>query len=184
MNVQRLILDVDWGGTVNNNEDVPTWTPQNQSHQSTSHPDPTHLGHLERKPFRGALRALRLLKARGFQIGVVSKIPMVELVQIKVRGWFSHYGFDEVIPQDRICFCGERQDKVRLCLERGTTHFIDNRPDVLEPMVGRIPHLYLFRPHEQYRDTPLWQMVNKGEVTLVHSWREFADDILRKLEGK
>ena len=135
----ELILDIDFGGTANDNEEVPDWTPENNSRQSIVHPDPTWTGHLERQPFPGCLETLRLLRQNSFEpVGVVSKVIMRPLVQTKVRQWFTHHGFDEVIPQEFIRFCATYEEKINFCTERGTTYFIDNYLTPLAPMVGKI----------------------------------------------
>ena len=175
-------LDIDFGGTMSDNEYVPDWNPENNSLQSTLHPDPNWNGHLERQPFPGCLETLRLLRAKGFSHGVVSRIEMDRLlIQVKIRRWFTHHGFDEVIPQELIRFCQTWEGKVILCEMRGTTHFIDNHLAPLAPMVERIPNLYLFRPdRERGTNKYLWHLVESGKVTLVQSWSEFCEHVLRK----
>jgi len=176
------ILDIDFGGTVNDNEDVPNWTPENNSLESTLHPDPDWNGHLKRQPFPGCLETLRFLKKNGFAPGVVSRIEMDRpLIQVKIRRWFTHHGFDEVIPQKLIRFCENWEEKVRFCVERGTTHFIDNQLKPLAPMVGKIPHLYLFRPPPRGRDKNLWHLIENGQIILVNSWVEFGEHVLRTI---
>lgn len=178
------ILDIDFGGTTNDNEEVPDWTPERNSPQSIVHPDPEWRGHLERQPFPGCLDTLRLLRREGgfAPIGVVSKVIMKPLVQAKVRQWYAYHGFNEVIPQELICFCGAWEEKLPICLSRGTTHFIDNNLKPLAPMVGHIPHLFLFCPPnaEKHQDEnrTLWHLVGSGAVTLVHSWAEFGEVVL------
>src|SRR3989338_7225686 len=110
-------LDIDFGGTMSDNEYVPDWNPENNSLQSTLHPDPNWNGHLERQPFPGCLPTLRLLQTNGFApIGVVSKIKMIPLVEIKILRSFTHHGFDEVIPQQLIRFCAEWEEKLGICM--------------------------------------------------------------------
>jgi hypothetical protein len=43
-------------------------------------------------------------------------------------------------------FCLQRPEKALHCRELGITHFIDDRTDVLEAMIGVVPNLYLFGP--------------------------------------
>ncbi len=40
--------------------------------------------------------------------------------------------------------CRERPEKAAVCARLGITHFVDDRLDVLTPMRGTVPHLYLF----------------------------------------
>lgn len=107
---------------------------------------------------------------------------MRPLVQEKVRRWLTHHGFDGVIPPALVRFCATYEEKVEFCRERGTTHFIDNNLQALAPMVGRVPHLYLFS-HRRARinaaDSGLWHLVDEREVTLVSSWQEFGEKALR-----
>ena len=173
------ILDVDFGGTVCDNEDVPNWTPENNSLQSTLHPDQDWNGHLERPPFPGCFDVLSMLRESGFAPpGVVSKIEMLPLIQIKIRRWFVHHDRKMVIPVELIRFCGTWEEKLGLCLERRTTHFIDNQLKPLAPMVGMVPHLYLFRPPERGRDANLWHLVESKKITLINSWKEFGEKVL------
>lgn len=184
MSTKNWILDVDFGGTVDDNEDVPDWTPENNSLQSTIHPDPNWNGHLNRQPFPGCLNTFRLLRNNGFApIGVVSKITMKQLIQVKIRRWLTHHGFDEVIPQELVRFCATWEEKLGLCFERGATHFIDNNLMPIAPMVDKIPHLYLFWPlrvthNRQNENNDLWHLIEEGKITLVNSWAEFGEKVL------
>ncbi len=158
---------------------MPNWTPDNNSPQSTLHPDPEWSGHLERKPFPGCLTTMETILEMGFEpIGVVSRITMLPLIEAKIRKWFTHHGFDKVIPQSLIRFCATWEEKVGFCLARGTTHFIDNRLKPLAPMVGKVPHLYLFQPPgSKLKDDHLLHLVQDGSIISVRSWAEFGQKV-------
>jgi hypothetical protein len=50
------------------------------------------------------------------------------------------------VREDHLVFCRRRPEKAEHCERLAITHFIDDRVDVLEPMRGRVPHLFLFGP--------------------------------------
>jgi len=95
------------------------------------------------------------------RVWLVSKAR--QRVQEKTRAWLSHQRFFErtSIPADHLRFCLERADKATHCRELCITHFIDDRPDVLQHMSGIVEHRYLFGP--QHDATP-------AGLTHVESW--------------
>ena len=62
--------------------------------------------------------------------------------------WFERHRFFERtgIDSRNVRFCLKRPEKALHCREIGITHFIDDRTDVLEAMIGVVPNLYLFGP--------------------------------------
>lgn len=87
---------------------------------------------------------LRLTEAFHGQVWLVSKCG--ENVARKSTAWLEHNGFWKQTPvlPDRVRFCRKRPEKAVICRELGITHFIDDRTDVLEAMVGVVPHRFLF----------------------------------------
>ncbi len=131
------------------------------------------------RPFRGALETLRFLKESRFpKMYVVSKINMDGVIEPKARQWLTQYGFDDVVPPKCVHFCAERSEKALICKKLGITHFIDDRLEVLSYMVGIVPHLFLFRPWAE-EDKPFQHLVTEGKVTVVRSWRQLREHLLR-----
>jgi hypothetical protein len=61
--------------------------------------------------------------------------------------WLDRHDFfrETGVARERIRFCRERRDKATICRELGITHFVDDRHDVLGPLVGIVPHLFLLQ---------------------------------------
>jgi hypothetical protein len=78
------------------------------------------------------------------QVHLVSKCsPRVEVL---TRAWLTHHRFFDRtgVRRDQLVFVPKRPDK-RVVAERlGLTHFVDDRLDVLEAMVGVVPNLLWF----------------------------------------
>src|SRR5262249_1758008 len=79
-------------------------------------------------------------------------------VQQKTRQWFEYHRFFERTGIDpaNVRFCLQRPQKAVHCAELGITHFIDDRPDVLEAMRGLVPNLYLFGPQRRQESDNLF----------------------------
>ena len=120
----------------------------------------------------GAIEAVTAL-VEAFQgaVWIVSKCG--PSVQNKTRGWLKHNQFYRQTGLDRenLRFCLKRNEKTPICRQLGITHFIDDRLDVLEPMIGVVPHLYLFG--EQPAGVVCPEM-----ITHVGDWRAVLDEIL------
>ena len=93
-------------------------------------------------------------------------------IQERTLQWFEHHRFFERagIARDRVRFCRKRPDKAIHCRELGISHFIDDRVDVLQPMIGIVPNLFLFGP--QRGCTP-------AHMRAVPAWRDVAQEMLR-----
>lgn len=92
-------------------------------------------------------------------------------IQERTLQWFAHHQFFERtgIRRDQVRFCLKRPDKAVHCRELGITHFIDDRSDVLEPMIGIVPHLYLFGPQRGHAPAAMRR---------VTTWKDVAKAIL------
>lgn len=103
------------------------------------------------------------------QVWIVSKCG--KRIQERTLLWFEHHRFFERTGIDRrnVRFCLKRPEKAIHCRELGITHFIDDRTDVLEAMVGVVPKLYLFGP--QRGATP------RG-MRHVACWSDVAQELL------
>ncbi|NLF04885.1 MAG: hypothetical protein GX593_07805 [Actinomycetales bacterium] len=85
-------------------------------------------------------------------------------IEHRTRLWLEHHDFFELTGMDRshALFCRERRQKTPIAKRLGLTHFVDDRHDVLEPMVGVVEHLLHFgAPEEPSRypglvPTPTW----------------------------
>ncbi len=70
-----------------------------------------------------------------------------EVERVK-RDWFVRHKFHELtsIQTDRLVFVREPEEKALVCIRRGVTHFVDDRPHILRHAIGHVPHLFLFNP--------------------------------------
>ncbi len=102
---------------------------------------------LNTPPYEDMFEVVPMLVERfGGQVWIVSKCG--ERIQDRTMRWFEHHRFFERtgIDRERVRFCLKRPEKAIHCRELGITHFIDDRTDVLEPMIGIVQNLYLFGP--------------------------------------
>jgi hypothetical protein len=93
----------------------------------------------------GATEALaRLTKLFEDRVWVVSKCG--PRIQSLTEQWLEHHDFfaQTGIDRSHISFCRQRPEKAPRCAELGITHFVDDRADVLESMVGVVEHLFMF----------------------------------------
>ena len=93
----------------------------------------------------------RLSELFDGRVWLVSKCG--ERVRERTREWLAHHRFFERtnIDAGHVRFCGQRPEKAIHCAELDITHFIDDRPDVLEALDGIVAWRYLFgaqRHHE------------------------------------
>jgi hypothetical protein len=97
----------------------------------------------------GAFESLRRLTTlfEG-HVWIVSKAS--ESTQAKTERWLAHREFYTAtgIPPDHVRFVRRRAEKAAVCSELGITHFVDDRVEVLEFLVGVVPYRYLFGPQD------------------------------------
>ncbi|MEQ8278227.1 MAG: hypothetical protein RMA76_41980 [Deltaproteobacteria bacterium] len=96
-------------------------------------------------PTDGAFEAVaRLVDAFEGRVWIISKCG--ESVQNKTLGWLSRWGFyaSTGLVKGNVRFCRKRPEKAPICRQLGVTHFVDDRLDVLRPMLGVVPNLFLF----------------------------------------
>ena len=164
---KKSVFGSDWSGVLNNNTQV-----IDGSRNSLLNPNRDAKGYLRVKPFTGALETLSSITRLGFsEIHIVSRVDPEFWIKERVRAWLRQHGFESVVPLSRLHFCEKWHEKAPLCERLGVTHFIDDRLEALEPMVGKIEHLLLFRPWTK-EDKPRWHLVEDGKVVLVKSWTE------------
>lgn len=127
---------------------------------------------LNTPPYEGMFDVVpKLVQRFDSLVWIVSKCG--PRVQERTRQWFERHRLFECtgIPRSNVRFCLKRPEKALHCRELGITHFIDDRTDVLEPMLGIVPHLYLFGPQRG---------PEKSDSRFVHvaSWQEVAEQLL------
>lgn len=86
-------------------------------------------------------RLSRLLQGR---VWVISKCG--PRIQERTEQWLRFHRFFEKVDVNelQVRFCRRRAEKAIHCRELGVTHFVDDRADVLDHMVGIVEHRYLF----------------------------------------
>jgi hypothetical protein len=85
-----------------------------------------------------------LVQAFESRVWLISKCG--PRIQSLTKRWLARHAFyaRTGVRQDRVRFCLKRPEKRDHCAAIGATHFIDDRRDVLEHLVGLVPHLYWF----------------------------------------
>lgn len=105
----------------------------------------------------GAFEAIaELTRAFEGRVWLVSKCG--PRIQELTRRWLASWSFYERtgVRQDRVRFCLKRPEKREHCAAIGATHFIDDRLDVLEHLVGLVPRLYWFGHRPSRSLGPAW----------------------------
>jgi hypothetical protein len=139
-----------------------------------SRPDTSFIGGtledaLGTPPYEGMFDVVpELVKQFAGQVWIVSKCG--PRIQQRTLQWLDHHRFHERtgIARGNVRFCLKRPDKALHCRELGITHFIDDRADVLQPMVGTVRELLLFGPQRQhdlsdsFRHVPDWPAVARA----------------------
>lgn len=137
-----------------------------------SRPDTSFIGGsledaLRTPPYEGMFDVVpQLVTQFAARVWIISKCGA--RVQQRTRDWFAHHRIFERTGIDpaNVRFCLQRPQKATHCAALGITHFIDDRTDVLEPMLGVVPNLYLFGPQRQplpitapFIPVPTWERV-------------------------
>ena len=105
----------------------------------------------------GACEAIAdLVRAFEGRVWLVSKCG--PRVQSLTRRWLTRHDFygRTGVRQDRVRFCLKRPEKRDHCAAIGASHFVDDRLDVLENLVGLVPHLYWFGHQRGGTRAPQW----------------------------
>ncbi len=122
-------------------------------------------------PVENAFASIRILSQERFgnRMWVISKWRPA--VQDKCRIWLRHHNFSEItgIPPERILFCAHRGEKAQMARDLGITDFVDNKLEVLAPMIGTVPNLFLFRP------SPLEVLQYASSLRHVCEVKEWSD---------
>jgi hypothetical protein len=123
-------------------------------------------------PTEGAFDAIaELVQAFEGRVWLVSKCG--PRIQQLTRRWLLRHDFHEKtgVRQDRVRFCLKRPEKRDHCEAIGATHFVDDRIDVLQHLVGVVPHLFLFGHQTPAAPAPAW-------VSPVLTWLDAREAIL------
>jgi hypothetical protein len=98
-------------------------------------------------PVAGAFESIGRLVERRFaeRVWLVSRCDAP--VEPLILAWLDCHEFFRVtgVARERVRFCRERHDKAAICRELGVTHFVDDRHDVLGPLVGVVAHPFLLQ---------------------------------------
>lgn len=122
----------------------------------------------------GAVSAVaELVRRFDGRVWLVSKCG--PKIQARSLAWLEHHGFwaKTGVARDNVRFCRERRDKAIHARRLALTHFVDDRFDVLEHLVGLVDHLYLFGP--QRRRHPRSQ----DAMIAAPRWADVLDDLAR-----
>jgi hypothetical protein len=121
----------------------------------------------------GAFDAIaRLATVFHGRVWIVSKAG--PRIQANTELWLAHHEFfsKTSIPSEHIRFVRKRTEKATVCEQLGVTHFVDDRIDVLQALVGVVPHLFLFGPQD--RTVPQYAVA-------VPTWADAELQIMRLL---
>jgi hypothetical protein len=148
-------------------------SPGDESKPDTSFIGATPEQAMNTPPYEGMFEVVPALVERfNGQVWIVSKCG--RRVQERTLQWFDRHRFFERtgIEKGNVRFCLKRPEKAVHCRELQITHFIDDRTDVLEAMLGVVPNLYLFGPQA---DRP------RGMVH-VPGWKAVAEELLTRTQ--
>ncbi len=103
--------------------------------------------YLETPEVEGAWQSILDLKKADHELHIISKCgPTTEMKSVK---WLDEYGFLYSLVHHRIHFVRKRHLKAPMAQALALDIFIDDRQDVLDHMVGIVPHLILFTSWDQ-----------------------------------
>lgn len=134
--------------------------------------------HLETPEMPGAFDALHLLnRILPDSIDLVSRCEIEH--EQNIVHWLQHHRFVErtgIHLTDHLFFCRARKDKAGIVRRLGTTHMVDNRPDVLAPMAGIVPVRMLLLPAGEVQDYPhRWHL---DGLVFVDRWDQVVGVLL------
>ena len=124
-------------------------------------------------PVPGAFESIARLVERRFaeRVWLVSRCDAP--TEPLILAWLDRHDFFRVtgVARERVRFCRERHDKATIGRELGITHFVDDRHDVLGPLVGVVAHLYLL--HSRGTDPRSAAALPPG-IARVTRWSEIV----------
>lgn len=134
----------------------------------------------------GVFRGVRRLTDRWFgpNVWIISACPpeMEEKLDewLGARAFYTRTGMPH---RGHVYFCSQWSDKATLIRRRklAITHFVDDRPEALIPMLRKVPHLFLFNPEPEVLEAFQGQL---DGLTIVWSWPELVTAIGTTLRGR
>lgn len=115
--------------------------------------------------------ALRQLREKRFGNNMFVVYNATDIAAQKIVSWLElHDFFNKTgIPQDQVKKNLNGRNKSSVCEFYKTTHFVDDRLEVLSHLVGKVENLYLFKPQAQEIEQYCTFLPN---VILVETWQE------------
>lgn len=123
--------------------------------------------YLKTPAFENTFTVVRAFVQEGHEVWLISKCS--EKTQAKTEEWLHYHDFYRFTGVDptHVIFTRERKDKLAVAENLKLTHFIDDRLEVLQYMIGTVEQLYLFNPVaaevSEYQDALM-------HVQLVTDW--------------
>jgi hypothetical protein len=124
--------------------------------------------------FPDAVETIRRLKASHFgdRVYIISKVNEAQRLRAEAFLRESSFLADVGIPREQVLFCAERRDKAPLAAAIGITDFVDDRPEVLAHMDGRVSKRIAYDPNPA--DMALHQAQLRG-VLIAKNWLNIAE---------
>lgn len=124
----------------------------------------------------GVFKAIKKLNDEKFNGNIFLISKGTPWAQEKIQSWLKNNDFyvKTGVKSENVLFCTERHEKNNICKDKGITHFIDDRLEVLGYMIGTVPNLFLYRP-DQEEITANKEFLPK--VTTVKNWTEVLERI-------
>lgn len=138
MNTLRPILGIDFGGVINDGASHP-------SGDDTAFLSGGYEAAMSTPIMKGAVDLIaRLSRALQGRVWVISKCG--PRIQERTEQWLRFHNFFEQVGVNelQIRFCRHRAEKAIHCRDLGVTHFVDDRSDVLDHLVGIVEYRFLF----------------------------------------
>jgi hypothetical protein len=124
----------------------------------------------------GVFDALKELQEKVFKENIYLISKCKPWAEPKILAWLKDNDFYQRtgISSDKVFFCAERSEKANICKEKGITHFVDDRLEVLSHL-ETVPNLFLFKPDceevEAFKEF-------LPKVKVVNNWNEVVKEIL------
>lgn len=132
--------------------------------------------YLETPEITDAIESISKLNKESRFAGNIYLVSKVKHDEFRIKSWLEKHDFftKTGIPEDHLFTCKERADKEAIVKRLGVTHFVDDRAEILETMVGLVPNLYQFQGlDENHAD-----YAHVGDKLIkVHDWQ----DLYKKL---
>ena len=120
----------------------------------------------------------RLVATFECRVHIISKAgPKIAALS---QDWLRSHGiFDAIgIPESNLWFVRKRPEKASICARLGVTHFVDDRPDVLQHLTT-VPYQFLFLGGLGHHQPPV---TSPTKVHRVSTWPELVVKIERTVK--